>query len=319
MASRTLSRLRLHKSLAPGAKEMSTSIEQAVATAQSSSGKPKLTYYSAWFCPFAHRTTLALERHRGHVAYDWVEALGWEKRSKTQEEIATKHENWYHFKHPDLMTHNPLGMVPTLVDSEEHVITESITAIEYVDELVHGGDDSIMAQAAHERAQERVWAGHLAKTACSKYYGVLVRQMESEQLEAFGEIEAALEKFATMLPGDGSHKSMVTGPFFNGREHPGLVDLTLFPWAWRFPVFETYRDARFKIDPDKSPGLAKYTAWLAAMGARDDVARTLPVWDEYLDHIGRYADGSARSKVANAVRDGREAHQYDDEKDDVKE
>ena len=33
--------------------------------------------------------------------------------------------------------------------------------------------------------------------------------------------------------------------------------------------------------------------------------------------VGRYADGSARSKVANAVRDGRDAHQYDDKKDDT--
>ena len=164
---------------------------------------------------------------------------------------------------------------------------------------------------------ERVWAGVMAKTACSKYYGVLVRQTESEQLEAFGEIELALEKFATMLPGDDDSNKM-NGPFFNGREHPGLVDLTLFPWAWRFPVFETYRDKRFKIDPNKSNGLLKYTNWLAAMCAREDITRTLPIWDEYLDHIGRYADGSARSKVANAVRDGREAHQYDDEKDYVK-
>jgi len=251
------------------------------------------------------------------VTYEWVEALGWEKRAKTKEEIATKHENWYHFKHADLMKHNPLGMVPTIVDSSKNVITESITAIEYVDELVNGGDNSIMANEAHERASERVWAGVMAKTACSKYYGVLVRQTESEQLEAFGEIELALEKFATMLPGDDDSNKMY-GPFFNGREHPGLVDLTLFPWAWRFPVFETYRDERFKIDPNKSNGLLKYTNWLAAMCAREDITRTLPIWDEYLDHIGRYADGSARSKVANAVRDGREAHQYNDEKDDVK-
>jgi glutathione S-transferase len=55
------------------------------------------------------------------------------------------------------------------------------------------------------------------------------------------------------------------------------------------------------------------------MVSRDDVSRTLPNWEEYLQHITRYADGSARSKVANAVRDGRNAHEYDDEKDDVKE
>ena len=39
-----------------------------------------LTYYSAWFCPFAHRATLALEHHADVVPYAWEEALGWEQR-----------------------------------------------------------------------------------------------------------------------------------------------------------------------------------------------------------------------------------------------
>jgi hypothetical protein len=34
---------------------------------------PKFRYLSAWFCPFAHRATLALEHHKGRVDYEWVE------------------------------------------------------------------------------------------------------------------------------------------------------------------------------------------------------------------------------------------------------
>lgn len=34
---------------------------------------PKFRYLSAWFCPFAHRTTLALEHHADRVDYEWVE------------------------------------------------------------------------------------------------------------------------------------------------------------------------------------------------------------------------------------------------------
>jgi hypothetical protein len=37
---------------------------------------PKLTYFSAWFCPFAHRATLALEHHAGAVPYEWEEVRG---------------------------------------------------------------------------------------------------------------------------------------------------------------------------------------------------------------------------------------------------
>jgi glutathione S-transferase len=36
----------------------------------------------------------------------------------------------------------------------------------------------------------------------------------------------------------------------------------------------------------------------------ESVQRTLPDKERYLEHIGKYADGSARSKVANAVRRG---------------
>ena len=34
---------------------------------------PKLRYLSAWFCPYAHRATIALEHHAGRVEYEWVE------------------------------------------------------------------------------------------------------------------------------------------------------------------------------------------------------------------------------------------------------
>jgi glutathione S-transferase len=39
---------------------------------------PKLIYFSAWFCPFAHRATLALEHyaHGGEISYEWKESLG---------------------------------------------------------------------------------------------------------------------------------------------------------------------------------------------------------------------------------------------------
>mmetsp|Transcript_2912 Transcript_2912/g.3197 ORF Transcript_2912/g.3197 Transcript_2912/m.3197 type:complete len:134 (-) Transcript_2912:57-458(-) len=109
------------------------------------------------------------------------------------------------------MAANPLGMVPTLKDGNGNIITESIVAIQYIDELVTATSTStstvdvavaiepIVAPTPYERAQERVMADYVAKTICSKYYSVLVRQEEKEQLEAFLDIEVAIEKFATHL------------------------------------------------------------------------------------------------------------------------
>ena len=44
--------------------------------------------------------------------------------------------------------------------------------------------------------------------------------------------------------------------------------------------------------------------------------RTLPGKERYLEHIAKYANASARSKVANAVRRGAQAHELDDELDE---
>ena len=103
-----------------------------------------LKYYSAWFCPFAHRATLALEHHAGAVTYEWEEALGWEQRAPTGEEdfaADARQDWWYHWKSPGLLAANPLGMVPTFWDpSSKRAVTESLVCIEFVDELAkqHG-------------------------------------------------------------------------------------------------------------------------------------------------------------------------------------
>ena len=290
--------------------------------------KPHLYYMSAWFCPFAHRATLALEHHGDHVTYEWVEALGWEKRKATGAShdkgapIDTSHENWYHFKAPELMKHNPLGMVPTLVSEATFLedtskgplkppVRESLVSIEFVDELVNGGSTPIMPTCPYERAKARVAADVVNKQICSKYYHVLVRQDKREQQEGFEALLKGIEAFGGELQDDKD-----SGPFFGGNMTPGLVDYALFPWAHRIPVFEHHRGKNFAI-PKNTNNLKKYHKWLDAMTQLPHVKKTLPPWDDYLKHIGRYADGSARSKVANAVRDGRDAHQYDDEKDDT--
>lgn len=59
----------------------------------------------------------------------------------------------------------------------------------------------------------------------------------------------------------------------------------------------------------------KYHNWLEAMVALPQVARTLPDKDRYLEHVAKYANASARSKVADAVRRGASAHEIDDERD----
>ena len=103
-----------------------------------------------------------------------------------------------------------------------------------------------------------------------------------------------------------------SGPTFLANAQLSSVDLALIPWAFRYYVLEHYRGPEYKIPED----LSAYHEWYDHVMNLDSVKRTLPDKDRYLEHIFKYADGSARSKVANAVRRGVAAHELDDEKDE---
>lgn len=138
--------------------------------------------------------------------------------------------------------------------------------------------------------------------------GVLVRKEEDERREHFNRLLAGLTNFSEEL-------SKTSGSLFLGDNQLSNVDCALLPWAYRYYVFEHYRGPEYKIPADK-PELLPYHRWFDHVTSLDSVKRTLPDKDKYLEHILKYADGSARSKVANAVRRGAAAHEIDDEKDE---
>jgi glutathione S-transferase len=141
-----------------------------------------LDYYSARFCPYAHRATLALEHHApSGVEYTWIEALGWSK--KDEEEVdansgeTLSHSWWYHWKHEDLLKHNPEHqLVPTLVQQDGRAVFESILCIEYVDELARSLSGASAGAAAApwllpddlvDKAHARSWSERVNRTLCS--------------------------------------------------------------------------------------------------------------------------------------------------------
>jgi glutathione S-transferase len=135
--------------------------------------------------------------------------------------------------------------------------------------------------------------------------GVLVRKEDSERKEHFQKLIAGLTSFSTEL-------RKTSGATFLAEHQLSNVDLALV--AYRFYVFETYRGPDFAIPLTKE--LEPYHEWYDYVMNLESVKKTLPGKERYLEHIKKYADGSARSKVANAVRRGVTAHEIDDEKDD---
>ena len=137
--------------------------------------------------------------------------------------------------------------------------------------------------------------------------GVLVRKLDEERWEHFEKLLQGLSNFSKEL-------EKTSGPTFLADGQLSNVDLALIPWAFRYYVLEHYRGPKFTIP--QTSAFDAYHRWYDHVMNLDSVQRTLPDKDKYLEHIYKYADGSARSKVANAVRRGVSAHELDDEKDD---
>jgi hypothetical protein len=176
--------------------------------ARSMSGRaiPHFRYLSAWFCPFAHRATIALEHHKGRVSYEWIEALGWERRENKDGSTETSHEWWslpspthlckeycltdwgacrYHWKSDELKASNPSGLVPTLIDKDGRAIFESLVCIDFVDAVSGAsGKDCLVSEDPVEAARARVWADRVNRECCSPYYSVLVRTDDAERATA---------------------------------------------------------------------------------------------------------------------------------------
>lgn len=209
---------------------------------------------------------------------------------------------------------NPSQLVPTLIPVvegepiESEAVWESLVTIDYIDIVskASGKDRLTPLDQPYQAARCRIWADKINRECCSPYYGVLVRKEDSERREHFAQLVQGLENFSREL-------RKTSGPLFLADSQLSCVDLALVPWAYRYYVLEHYRGPEFAIPQTTS--LEPYFAWFDHVMGLESVKRTLPDKDRYLDHIKKYADGSARSKVANAVRRGVAAHDFDDEKD----
>ena len=329
---------------------MSTKTAAAVAAATTTAifqksttrTKPKFRYLSAWFCPYAHRATLALEYHQAHIDYEWVEALGWYQKESTnadnQNDDTDNKEWYYHWKADELKRVNPSALVPTLIpinfvlndqqEQEEMVdeskaVYESLVTIDYIDLVANNyrtsSEDRLSPAVEtrlvpyddpYEYARCRVWVEKVNRECCSPYYDVLVRQDPVERQMYFQNLLKGISSFTQEL-------QKTTGPTFLSQGRVCNVDLALLPWAYRYYVLQHYCGADFVI-PTNDPSYEPYHTWYQHMMSLDYVQRTCPDSDRYLYHIQKYANGTARSKVANAVRRGVAAHELDDEQDEYK-
>lgn len=231
--------------------------------------KPKL--YNGWFCPFAQRAWIAL-LEKG-VDFELLEVNPYNKT-------------------PEWLAINPKGFVPTIVHNGRSVY-ESPICIEYVDEA-WTTDRQLLPTDPYERARARIWSDHISKKLVPPFYSMLLKKEESEREEAKKNVLDALEALVKEMDPQ--------GPFFSGST-PDLVDIMLFPFAFRFEtILPHYRG--FSIPTDEH--WKRYHVWYSAAKERESMKKTLPDVAKLIEVYQEYADGTAKSKLAEALRKGKQ-------------
>lgn len=205
----------------------------------------------------------------------------------------------------ELQASNPNGTIPTLISQPgQRAVFESQICIEYLDDIAQhtnptGTVTSLVGQNAWQRADCRLSSDFVNKKLCSPYYDILVKRSAEERSAAFNGLLQSLREFS----------GSIKGPLFFGDEL-SMVDVMLLPHAYRYYVLEHYRGPDFAVPGAQSaPELAAYHLWMETMLSLPAVQPTLPDKGRYIEHVRKYADATARSKVANAVRSGRAAHE----------
>ena len=248
----------------------------------------KIRFYSAWFCPYAQRAWMVLNNLG--ITYNLIESLEVDKSTQVYN------------KNTRLLEINKKGLVPTLevfecepsdvnqiVDVNQNqplVVTESIDVMKYLYE--HAGKTVNDIEITD--------ANIINKAVCSPFYRCLMKQTKVEQLEGWNDLLLGLEQFCTDIREDKFFKS----------DSPNIVDFTLYPWAFRLYVLETFRGLKLDIN---LRWVKQFTDWQKRMEAEvKGVLETLPNKDLLLKSYKRYEDASAKSLVGDAVRAGKEAH-----------
>lgn len=100
-----------------------------------------------------------------------------------------------------------------------------------------------------------------------------------------------------------------TGPFFAGSS-PSLVEFTLAPWAMRMWVFDKYKGGLGIPAPGEGSEVdeevwGSWWKWVQIMEERPSLKGPMSEREHYLSIYQRYADDTAQSEAAKAVRAGK--------------
>ncbi|CAG5131122.1 unnamed protein product [Candidula unifasciata] len=233
-----------------------------------SSNKKEVQLYTAWFCPFAQRAWMALLEK--NVDFEYIETDPYNKT-------------------PEFLAVNPRGLVPAIVHKGRSIY-ESTICIEYVDE-VWQHEPRLLPTDPYERAVARIWVDFIGKRIIPVFYRILQKETEEEREEGKVELLKNIQSITEAM----SEKE----PFFFG-ENFGTVDIVLISYASRLFVLKHYRN--FEVPHNET--FARFHKWLEAAENRPSFKATMPEPDRILASYEKYANNTAQSELAVAIRKG---------------
>ena len=168
------------------------------------------------YCPYAHRAWLTAQVNQ--IEYKYTELNPYENRENSE---------WRKV--------SPAGKVPVMQLAEKTPgINESLVCMELIDEISGG---KLMGSDPFSRAQTRLDAAQFDKEIVNSWYGYLMGNKSNNILSKIfvniflGKCEK--EKFTEGWKNFLARFDKEKGPFFNGEEELGFVDIVILPWMTR--------------------------------------------------------------------------------------
>ncbi|CEM02554.1 unnamed protein product [Vitrella brassicaformis CCMP3155] len=141
------------------------------------------------------------------------------------------------------------------------------------------------------RARQRIWADHVSKKCVPPFYDYLMHDKDT----AATDFRDAIYTLTQEMDAD--------GPFFDGSMY-GLVDIMLTPFVDRLDILKHFRG--FELPPlSADPTWERFHRWWAAVSSRPSYLATRADRQRLLDHYVKYAENTAKTQVAEAVRAGK--------------
>jgi len=254
-------------------------------------------FFSAYFCPFAQRTWIALEE-KG-IEYDWCEVDIYMRDKDGEETKNPKPLDVKAAENPGFIEASPRGLVPALVvQGEEPGVCESLVCCEYLDERFPEAPP-LMPLSPKDRARVRIALERLSAETMPHFYKLLMQPLEADRAVARSALLEGMRLFSTRM--DPAGEGINSASFFLGDVF-SIADIALVPWFVRLQESWLGQHRGFFI-PD-SPEYGRLRAWGEAIKQRPSVLATIIKRERIIQNYRGYLLNTATSAVAMEYRSG---------------